>query len=254
MLAQLLPGEIFAILLIFVRIGAAMMLLPGIGEPYVATRVRLLLALTLALLVTPVLADAVPPQPESAWLLGLLVFGEVIIGVFIGTVARLFISALTTAGMIIAYSSSLANSMVNDPSAAQQGSIAGTFLTIVALLVIFALNLHHLMLRALVESYVLFVPGEALPLGDFSDMIARVTAKTFVLSFQIASPFVAVALIFYLGMGLLARLMPQVQIFFVAMPLNISVGLIVMSLALPAVILWFADRLEETLLPFAGGS
>ena len=209
MLAQLLPGEIFAILLIFVRIGAAMMLLPGIGEPYVATRVRLLLALTLALLVTPVLADAVPPQPESAWLLGLLVFGEVIIGVFIGTVARLFISALTTAGMIIAYSSSLANAMVNDPSAAQQGSIAGTFLTIVALLVIFALNLHHLMLRALVESYVLFVPGEALPLGDFSDMIARVTAKTFVLSFQIASPFVAVALIFYLGMGLLARLMPS---------------------------------------------
>ncbi len=254
MLAQLLPGEIFAILLIFVRIGAAMMLLPGIGEPYVATRVRLLLALTLALLLTPVLAGAVPPQPESAWLLGLLVFGEVIIGVFIGTVARLFISALTTAGMIIAYSSSLANAMVNDPSAAQQGSIAGTFLTIVALLVIFALNLHHLMLRALVESYVLFVPGEALPLGDFSDMIARVTAKTFVLSFQIASPFVAVALIFYLGMGLLARLMPQVQIFFVAMPLNISVGLIVMSLALPAVILWFADRLEETLLPFAGGS
>ncbi len=254
MLAQLLPGEIFAILLIFVRIGAAMMLLPGIGEPYVATRVRLLLALTLALLVTPVLAGAVPPQPESAWLLGLLVFGEVIIGVFIGTVARLFISALTTAGMIIAYSSSLANAMVNDPSAAQQGSIAGTFLTIVALLVIFALDLHHLMLRALVDSYDLFVPGEALPMGDFSDMIARVTAKTFVLSFQIASPFVAVALIFYLGMGLLARLMPQVQIFFVAMPLNISVGLIVMSLALPAVILWFAGRFEETLLPFAGGS
>lgn len=254
MLAQLLPGEIFAILLIFVRIGAAMMLLPGIGEPYVATRVRLLLALTTALLITPVLADAVPPQPESAWLLALLIFGEVIIGVFIGTVARLFISALTTAGMIIAYSSSLANAMINDPSAAQQGSIAGTFLTIVALLVIFALDLHHLMLRALVESYVLFVPGEALPLGDLSDMIARVTAKTFVLSFQIASPFVAVALIFYLGMGLLARLMPQVQIFFVAMPLNISVGLIVMSLALPAVILWFAGRLEETLLPFAGGS
>ncbi len=253
MLAELLSAEVFAVLLIFVRVGAAMMLLPGIGEPYVATRIRLLLALTLALLLAPVLADAVPAQPESAWLLALRVIGEVIIGVFIGTVARLFISALTTAGMIIAYSSSLANAMVNDPSAAQQGSIAGSFLTIVALLVIFALDMHHLMLRALVESYALFVPGEALPLGDFSDMIARVMAKTFVLSIQIASPFVAVALIFYLGMGVLARLMPQVQVFFVAMPLNISAGLIVLSIALPAMILWFAGRLEETLLPFAGG-
>ena len=103
------------------------------------------------------------------------------------------------------------------------------------LLVIFALDLRRLMLRALVESYQLFVPGEALPFGDFAEMIARVMSKTFLLAFQLATPFIAAATIFYLGVGLLARLMPQVHDFFVAMPLQITLGLIMMSLALPFV-------------------
>lgn len=253
MLAGLLTAEIFAVLLIFVRVGAAMMLLPGFGESYVAPRVRLLLALLLAVLLAPVISPDLPALPDSPWLLGVLVLGEVVVGVFLGTLARLFMSALTTGGMMIASSSALANAMVNDPSAAQQGSIAGSFLSIVALLTIFALDLHHLMLRAVVESYGLFVPGQALPLGDFSDVIARIVAKTFLLSFQIAMPFVAVATIFYLGIGLLSRLMPQVQIFFIAMPLQIAAGLVVMSLALPAIILWFTGSLESTLLTFAGG-
>jgi flagellar biosynthetic protein FliR len=253
MLAALLPAEIFGVLLVFVRVGAAMMLLPGIAEPYVTSRVRLLLALLLSLLVAPVLSSVLPALPDSPAALALLILGEAVIGLFIGTMTRFFIAALTTTGMMIAYMSALANALVNDPSAAQQGSIAGSFLTIVALLVIFALDLHHLMLRALVESYQLFVPGEVLPLGDFADMIARVMSKTFLLAFQLATPFIAVATIFYLGVGLLSRLMPQVQIFFVAMPLQIALGLIVMSLAVPFMISWFAGNLEETLLPFAGG-
>lgn len=253
MLAALLPAEIFGVLLVFVRVGAAMMLLPGIAEPYVSARVRLLLALLLSLLVAPVLSSALPALPDSPVTLALLILGEVAIGLFIGTVTRFFIAALTTAGMMIAYMSALANALINDPSAAQQGSIAGSFLTIVALLVIFALDLHHLMLRALVDSYGLFEPGRALPFGDFSEMISRVVAETFLLSMQIAAPFVAVAIIFYLGLGMLSRLMPQVQIFFVAMPLQITLGLILMSLTLPAAILWFAGRFEAALLPFTAG-
>jgi flagellar biosynthetic protein FliR len=253
MLDALLPKELFAVLLIFIRIGAAMMLLPGIGEPYVSPRVRLLLALMIALLLTPVLSGTLPGLPDSLALLALLVLGEVVVGLFIGTVTRFFMAALTTAGMMIAYSTALANALTNDPSAAQQGSISGSFLTLVALLTIFALNLHHLMLQALVESYQLFVPGQALPLGDFSDMVARVMARTFLLSFQLAAPFVTVAMIFFLGIGLLARLMPQVQIFFVAMPVQIAMGLVVMSLAVPYIIRWFAGGLERTILTLGTG-
>lgn len=250
MLQEILPAEIFAILLIFVRVGAATMLLPGYGEPFVSPRLRLLFALMVSFVVAPVLSKTLPKMPESASLLTLLIMGEVLIGVFLGTVARLFLAALTTAGMVIGYMSTMANALTTDPSAAQQGSIAGSFLTLVALLTIVTLDLHHMLLMAVVDSYDLFVPGQVPPVSDFSEMVARTVAKTFVLSFQIAAPFVVVGLIFYLGLGLLGRLMPQMQVFFVAMPLQIAIGLGILFIALPVTLRWFIGSFEETMLPF----
>ena len=250
MLATLLPAEVFTVLLVFVRIGAAVMLMPVIGDPYVAARARLLLALLIALLAAPTVAADLPALPDSTVSLVLLIVGEVIIGLFIGSIARFFMAALTTAGMIIAYSASLANALTNDPTAAQQGSVIGSFLTVVALLLIFSLDLHHLLLRATVGSYALFVPGEALPVGDFSEMISVLFAKTFLLAFQISAPFVAVSIVFYLGVGLLARLMPQVQIFFVIVPLHVAIGLVVLFFSLPVIMHWFIMNLEEAVMPF----
>ncbi len=253
MLASLLTAELFAPLLVFVRVGAALMLLPTFGEPFVSPRVRLLLALLISFLVTPIVAETLPAMPASALILGVLLMGEAVVGFFLGTIARLFMSALTTAGMLIAYMSAMANALVNDPSAAQQGSIAGSFLNLVALLVIFGLNLHHMLLLAVIDSYELFVPGQALPVGEFSDMVARVVAKIFLLSIQIAAPFIAVGMTFYLGVGLLSRLMPQIQVFFVAMPLQIAMGMMMLGLSIPIVIGWFITNFEETISFFVAG-
>ena len=253
MLTAVLPAEIFSLLLVFVRVGAAIMVMPGIGDPYVAPRIRLFFALMLAIVVAPVVRPVLPALPESVVSLGLLLMGEIVIGLFLGGLARLIMAALTTAGMVIAYMSSLANALVDDPSAAQQGSIAGSFLAIVAILTIFTLDLHHMLLRGVVDSYALFLPGEALPVGDFAEMVTRVVSQSFLLSFQIAAPFVAVGLIFYLGIGLLSRLMPQVQIFFIALPLQITAGLAVLFFALPVAIVWFLNSFEQTLRPFTAG-
>jgi flagellar biosynthetic protein FliR len=243
MLEELLPAGIFTILLVFVRVGAALMILPGYGEPFVSPRLRLLLALMISVVVAPVLSGTLPAMPQSVAML-------VLIGVFLGTLSRLFLAALTTAGMLIAYMSTMANALTLDPSAAQQGSIAGSFLTVVALLTIVTLDLHHLMLMAVVDSYQLFTPGQVPPVADFSDLMARTVAKTFLLSFQIAAPFVAVGLIFFLGVGLLGRLMPQMQVFFVAMPLQIAVGIVVLFIALPMMLRWFIGSFQDSLLPF----
>ncbi len=252
MLATLLPAEVFGLLLVFVRMGAAMMLLAGFGEQFVPARVRLVLALVISFLVTPVVRAYLPAMPAAPAALLVLIAGEVVVGLFLGTITRLFLAALATAGMVIAYMSALANALTNDPTAAQQGSIAGTFLSLVGLLLIFTLDLHHLMLSALVGSYQLFVPGQALPVGDISDTIAKLVSQTFLLAFQIAAPFVVTGLVFYLGMGLLARLMPQIQIFFIAMPIQITAGLVIIFLSLPVAMAWFAERFRETLGPFAG--
>jgi flagellar biosynthetic protein FliR len=253
MLASLLTAELFAPLLVFVRVGAAFMIMPGYGEPFISPRVRLIMALLVALVVTPIVAEGLPAMPASALMLAVLVMGEAVVGFFLGTIARLFMSALTTAGMLIAYMSAMANALTNDPSAAQQGSIAGSFLNLVALMVIVGLNLHHMLLMAVIDSYQLFVPGQALPVGEFSDMVAQVVAKVFLLSIQIATPFVAVGMTFYLGVGLLSRLMPQIQVFFVAMPLQIAMGMMMLGLSIPIAMRWFITNFEETLSVFVAG-
>ena len=252
MLAELLPNQVFALLLIFVRIGTALMLLPGFGESYISSRIRLLLALMVSLVIYPATAPLLPNLPASPAALLLLIFGEAFIGLFLGSLSRILMAALSIGGMMIATVTGLANALTNDPTAAQQGSIAGSFLSTLALLIILVLDLHHLLLRGVIESYQLFIPGQPLLTGDLSQMVTRVVAKAFLLGFQIASPFIAIGLIFNLGLGLLSRLMPQMQIFFIAIPLQILVGMAVLMIALPAIMGWFIAGFQEFTLPFVG--
>ena len=250
MLAALLPAQIFIAMLIFVRLGAAMMFLPAFSEPYVPVRVRLLLALLVTLTVAPILAGTFPPLPEQAILLVLLIASEAFIGLFLGLIARTIMSALQTAGMFIANVSTFANALINDPTSAEQGSILGALLTILGLLVVVTLDLHHLLLIGVIDSYTLFVPGTPLMMEDFAQSMAMLVSKSFVLGFQLAAPFVGLAAIFYLGLGLISRLMPAMQVFFIAVPLQITIALTMMFFALPVMMMWFAQAFEEALLPF----
>ncbi|WP_120496254.1 flagellar biosynthetic protein FliR [Kiloniella sp. EL199] len=250
MLYDLLPSSVYIVLIVFTRIGSAMILLPGFGESYVSPRTRLALSMLISILVAPILASSIPAMPDEVSGLGLLVFSEAIIGFFMGTVARMFLSAAASAGMIAATMSSLANALIQDPVSAQQASIMGTFLTAIAIVLIMVLDIHHLFILGLVDSYELFVPGQILPTGDFSNMIARVVGDTFILATRMAAPFIVVGMIFFLGLGLLAKLMPQMQVFFVAMPLQVAMGITVLFLCVPVMIKVYMISLEEHWMAF----
>ncbi len=250
MFQELLPATLFAVLLVFVRIGAAMSTLPGFGEAYVSPRARLILALAVALLVAPLVQDTLPGEPDQTSVLLALLAGELFIGLFIGTLARVFMSALVTGGMVMAYMSTMANALVNDPASQQQGSIIGAFLNITALVAIFGLNLHHVMLAAVVDSYVVFPAGVAPPVGDFAQLMSQTVARSFLVAMKLAAPFVVAGLVLYLGIGLLSRLMPQVQIFFAAMPLQIMKGLWLLMISLPVIITYFTGQFADVFLIF----
>ena len=252
MLDQLLPNDLFSIALVFMRIGAAMMLLPGFGESYVPPKVRLLIALALSLIVTPVVSASLPPMPEDTLNLLVLAGGEVAVGLFFGALARFLLSALHVAGVVIGFQTSLANAQIFDPINAQQGSLIGTFLNVVGVFLIFATDLHHMMLMALADSYTVFVPGAPPPIGELSETATRFLAQSFVLGLQISAPFIVVGMIFYIGLGLLARLMPQVQVFFIAVPLQIILGFSVMAMTLSAGLYWFLTNFESGLVGFIG--
>lgn len=247
MLQEILQADLFAFFLVFTRVGSALMLLPGFGETYLSPRLRLMIALGLALVVTPLVAGTLPALPGSPLTLFLIIAGEVVVGVFLGMLARIIFAALQTAGMAIAYQSAMANAFVNDPTTASQGALFGAFLGIVGVVIIFESGLHYYMLSGIVDSYTLFAPGKIPPFEDYAFATARVFADSFSLALRIASPFIVVALTFYLGLGLLGRLMPQIQVFFIALPIQIVLGFLVLALTMVAGMTWFLGAFEETL-------
>lgn len=247
MLSQLLPADMFSLLLVFARIGSAVMLLPGFGETYVSPRVRLLFATALTLVITPVVMATVPKLPATLIELTLIVGGEIGIGLFLGGMVRMMISTLHISGTIIGFQTSLGAAQVFDPANAQQGTVIGAFFNVIGIFLIFISDMHHLMLIALTESYTAFVPGAPPPMGDITQAAVLFVSRSFLLAMQIAAPFLVVGLIFYIGLGLIARLMPQMQVFFIAMPLQITIGFLLMILTFSAGMYWFLEYFQTSI-------
>jgi flagellar biosynthetic protein FliR len=244
---------LYAAMLIFVRVGAVLAFLPGFSAVTVSMRLRLLLALPLTLLLVPVLAADLPPLPEAPAALGLLIAREALIGVFIGLLPRVALAAVQIAGTFAAYFSSLTSAMVQDPLAEQQSATVSTFFGVVALTLIFATDLHHAMLRALVSSYALFPPAAPLPLGDAVDSLSHAVSSSFAMGLQLAMPFLIGNLIVNVGLGLLGRLMPQLSVFFFGIPLQMGMHLLLMMLAISAISLVFLRYFAESLGALAAG-
>jgi len=249
----LIVAELGALFLVFCRLGSALMMMPGFGEAVVPARARLLLAAAVTVAVTPVVAGGLPALPENPLQLLVLVGGEVAIGLFIGLTARVATATLQSAGSIIALQASLANAFVFDAISAQQTELVGQFLMVTGLVVIFLTDLHHVMLSGMVDSYSVFAVGNLPAMGDLADSLARLTAQSFRLALQIAAPFVVMGVVFTVGLGLLARVMPQLQVFFIAMPIQVALAIALMALTISAGMESFIAGFEDMIrLDFSG--
>lgn len=250
MLQRLLTAEVFTLMLVFARIGSASILLPGIGENYVSARVRVLLAGAITILVAPVLAPTLPRLPSSLLTMLALIGGEIGIGLFIGTIIRCTMIALEIAGTLISFQVGLQTASIFNPLLSEQSSVTGVLISIAGLVLMFQTDMHHVMLRAVIDSYTLFVPGALPPLGDFTEAVTRTISKTFTLGMQLSAPFLVIALLLNIALGLMSRLMPQLQIFFVALPLQIGLGFMTLVLVLSTILLWWLQNFGEALQMF----
>ncbi len=250
MLQELLSLNIFGFFLIFDRVGATFMLLPGFSAAFVSFPIRLQMALAVSFLLAPVLMDSLPVLPATPAELGLLFLGESTVGILLGVLARIIMGALQTMGTLTAYFSSLANAFIQDPIAEQQSSLFAGFLSTLGMLLIFATGMHHLMLKALVDSYSLFAPGEALPFTDFSHLVARRVMDSFRLGVMLVSPLMITGITYYVGLGLLGRLMPQLPVFFFGLPIQITMQIAVLMMTLSTAMMVFLSRFEDAFSGF----
>lgn len=251
MLTELLELNVFGFFLVFARIGTAIAMMPGFSSSFVSPRFALAIGLSISFVVMPSIISDLPVMPASVAAMALLVTGEILIGAFLGTISRVLISSLQTAGTLIAYSASLANAMINDSISEQQSSTISSFLMTTGLVLIFVADLHHLMIVAVVDSYTLFVPGEGLMVEDFANFLTRKVADSFALALQMSSPFIIVALTYYIGLGLLGRLMPQLQVFFFGMPFQLAAQMWVLVVTTSGILMVFLEYFQDSYLSFA---
>jgi flagellar biosynthetic protein FliR len=248
-----LPVEIYTAGLVFARVGAIVMLIPGIGEAAVPPRIRLSFALVLALILLPLAAPAVTAIPaQSSGVFGAVIM-ELLIGLMIGGLLRIFLASLTVAGEAVSLQTTLSFAQTANPLGGAANTTIGSFLGLLGVTLIFATDLHHLFIGAIARSYTLFPPSRPVPLQDASDLAVQTVSQAFALGIQLAAPVIVFSLVLNIAAGLIGRMLPQFQIFFVSTPINVLVGLSVFALSLGLIGLIWIDRYEAYLQRFVGG-
>jgi flagellar biosynthetic protein FliR len=239
---SLLPALAAAFMLVFARIGAMVMLLPGLGETNIPVRIKLAIALLLTLVILPLHRAAYHIDMGSLKPLLVLMVHEIVIGIVLGATARVTLAALQVAGSVIAQQLGLGFATSVDPTTqGQQGVLIGNFLTILGVTLLFATDSHHLVIAALNDSYAIFSPGETMASGDVAALATRAFAAAFKIGMQLSAPFLVFGLVFNIGLGVLARLMPQMQVYFVGVPLSILAGFLIFALVITAMMGTFLD-------------
>ena len=238
----------FSFFVVFARIGTAMMFMPGFGEVQIPVRPRLSMAVLVSLSLLPLtpVSSALPDSPVAAVA---LLATEVTVGLWIGLSARILLSALQFAGFQVGQVSGLANAFGPVFGSFEGATMVATVLLMGAVTLIFVTDTHHLIIRALLSSYQVFPPGQIIQ-ADLTNQILKVASHSLYIGTAIAAPFFVMGVILNLGMGLANRMMPQLPVFFVAAPLLIGAGLLILAIASPTMLDYFLEQFQEWLMGF----
>lgn len=245
LLENFIAAQVFAFLIIFARIGCAMMVMPGIGDTTVPMNIRLYFVLAFSFILIPVLQPFLPQViPQEPIAFAILVSKELLIGLFIGLMTQVMMNAMNLAAAIVSHATSLSNASVFNPQMAAQSSVITGFFSLVVMVLIFATDLHHLLFIGFIDSYRVFPPTDPVMFGDIVESMARNLGEAFRIGLMIAAPFVVVSMGVFIAMGLVARLVPQIQVFSLSVPVQVLTGLVLLLTSLSAMMLYFIDAYE----------
>lgn len=238
---EILAADAYGFLLVFVRIGAVCMFIPAFGSSTIPARFRLVMALMLSFIIFLIYRDKLPAMPTAPIELIIIVLLEATKGIMIAMVPRFIVASLHVAGTIVGFQGGLAAAQQFDPNQGQQGALLASFFSFMGLIVIFTADLHLMLIQAMVNSYILFPATAYIEIGDFAEVLTNTLAGAFRLGLQLASPFIVYSMVYNISLGVVARLMPQLPVFFVGMPLNLFIGLFLLSLLMSGMMLWFSQ-------------
>ena len=232
--------ELPKFVLVFFRIVAVLWLVPVFPSRSISLPFKVGFAMVVAFLLVNVV-PVTQPLGSDPYLLALLIAKEVMVGLVIGFVIRLMVVAVQAAGEIISLQSGFAFARVVDPGFGQQTTVLDQFHYLLAMMIFFAMDAHHMLIAALVRTF------QELPLGaaSFSEgtlgYLVASTGKVFALGLRIGAPVIVALLLIEVSLGLLSRLIPQMNIFVEGLPLKVFITLTLIALSLSFVAPAIAD-------------
>ncbi len=253
-LVEFSTSTLFSIFIVFCRVGSAFMFLPAIGESNIPSIVKVIISVAMSLLIYSS-SSAVNNIlfPESALNLTFLLAGEVSVGIMIGLATKFILSALHVFGLVVASQSGLASAMLFDPSQSTQGSLFGNFFTMLATMLILSMDLHLVIISGLANTYQHLPPGSFIQhFEGFTEMIIRSASTAFITGIKMSLPFIIVSLLLFIGTGILGKLMPQLQIFSLILPVQILLNVLILLFVLSSLSMWFIDYYQEQLTQIFG--
>ncbi len=244
-LSAFLIAQFSSVALVFARIGGIFLFMPGFGENSIPVRFRLAMALALSIALSPVVLPGPVDLGTQAQLLAGLAT-ELTLGLWFGLTARILLSALDFAGYQIGMMSSLANALSPNVGAFEGATLVASTLMLAGTALIFATDLHHVIISAMIRSYEVFPVGGIMP-GDLAQQMVAAATTSFYVGVSITAPFYVMSVVLQVGLGLANRLMPTMPVFFVAMPVLLGAGLLVLAVAAPSILTGAHDALAEWL-------
>lgn len=233
------------------RVTSMMVSLPLFGTAMVPARIRVGLSVFLSLAVFPLVEPLIPRLEFNPYSLGLLVLSEAILGIMVGFVARLVMTAVEIGGTLIGYQMGFAAANIFDPQNQNQVSLVSQFQSILAILIFLILNIHYFFFQAIVQSFTLLPPGQLNLAGAGIPYLMELSSNMFALGVTFSAPVLVVLLLSGLVLGILARIFPQLNVFLLSFPLNIAIAFMGMGLTLAllfAILSKEFARFEEQIL------
>lgn len=247
---DVLPEFPYIFMMIFARIGVIFMFMPAIGDKLIPRRFRAVLAVTTTLVLYPLLEGYFRPVTNDMLSSVRGLGHEIAIGLLIGITTRLAAQSLQIAGVIIGQKIGLGFVTAVDPTQQEQSLVVSNFLVLVGAMLVLSADLHHLALAAVVQSYEVIPFHGVLPHEDAAQLAIKTVSGTFRLAIQMSAPFIVFALVVNVGLALVARVMPQMQIFFIGVPITITLGFVLLLATLGMMGTLYVDYVTAALQQF----
>ncbi len=219
--------------LVFMRIGALIFFTPILGSSNVPSYAKIGLAFFMTMIIFPLVDFKFVEFPKSIFSFSLLVASEMLIGIIIGFSVRLLMSAVQIAGTTVGFQMGFGIVNVIDPVTSLQVSVIAQFQNIISFLIFLSISAHHIILNSIAASFQLIPILSFQFNGEVMYILMSVTRDLFIISVKIAAPLIATLIFTSVALGMIARTVPQMNVFIVGFPLQIGLGLLMIGLTLP---------------------